>query len=251
MLVVCSYCHVDFKSIGRHAWRCKEKLNNRESVNERNEQPTLIDRSSMQETHDTNEAILRNQGRISNVDDVQCCCGKKCKNFRGLKTHQRSCRFVRGMNNELLFEESEVNNLDDDLSVELDGLISDDTPGLKPGVKFPKNECQWREADLYFRAELPICDVNEKSINECAIKMSNLVYDYFAENFGTVNKKNYLDEEFDKMYANYTKRELKRELKALKNQPLTDVNNIRYVSKLLRNLASKKRSSILLFKFPQ
>ena len=55
------------------------------------------------------------------------------------------------MNNELLFEESEVNNLDDDLSVELDGLISDDTPGLKPGVKLPKNECQWREADLYFK----------------------------------------------------------------------------------------------------
>ena len=83
----------------------------------------------MQKTHDTNEAVLRNQGRISNVDDVQCCCGKKCKNFRGLKTHQRSCRFVRGMNNELLFEESEVNNLDDDLSVELDDLILGDTPG--------------------------------------------------------------------------------------------------------------------------
>ncbi|CAB4034951.1 Hypothetical predicted protein [Paramuricea clavata] len=185
VLVVCTYCHVQFKSIGRHAWRCKEKLNNRESVNERNEQPTLIDRSSVQETHNTNEAVLRNQ--------------------------------------------------DDDLSVELDGLISDDTPGLKPGVKLPKNECEWREANLYFRAELPICDVNEKSINECAIKMSNLVYDYFAENFGTVNKKNALDEEFDKKYANYTKQELKRELKALKHQSITDVNNIRYVSKLLRN----------------
>jgi hypothetical protein len=64
------------------------------------------------------------------------------------------------MNNELLFEESEVNNLDDDLSVELDGLISDDTPGLKPGVKLPKNECQWREADMYFRSELPICGLD-------------------------------------------------------------------------------------------
>ena len=38
------------------------------------------------------------------------------------------------------------------------------------------------------------------------------VYDYFAENFGTVNKKN-LDAEFDK-YANYTK------------QPNADVNKL-------------------------
>jgi hypothetical protein len=243
VLVVCSYCHVDFKSIGRHAWRCKEKLNIRKRVNERNEEPTLIDRCSVQETHDPDEAVLRNQGRISNVDHVQCCCGKKCKGLRGLKTHQRSCRFVKGMNNELLFEESEVNNLDDDLSVELDGLISNDTPGLKPGVKWPKNESQWREADFYFRAELPVCDVNEKSINECVIRMSNLVYDYFAENFGTVNKKNSHDDEFDKKCANYTKQELKRELKALKHQSITDVNKIRYVSKLLRNLSSKKGST--------
>jgi hypothetical protein len=108
-----------------------------------------------------------------------------------------------------------VNDLGDDLSVELDGLISDDTPGLKPGVKLPKNESHWREADLYFKAELPIYDVNRKSINECVIKMSNLVYAYFAENFRTVNKKNSLDYELNKKYANYTKQELKRELKAL------------------------------------
>lgn len=36
---------------------------------------------------------------------------------------------------------------------------------------------------------------------------------------------------------------MKRELKALKHQSITDVNNIRYVSKLLRNLAPKKGSS--------
>ena len=68
VLVICSYCHVDFKSIGRHAWRCKEKLNNQQSVNETNEEPTLIDRSLAQETNASNEAVLRNQGRISNVD---------------------------------------------------------------------------------------------------------------------------------------------------------------------------------------
>ena len=132
-----------------------------------------------------------------------------------------------------------MNDAEHDLPVDTESLISGDTPGLKPGVKLPKNEAQWREADLYFRAELPISEINDKPTNECTIKMTNLVYDYFAENFGTVNKKN-LDDEFDNKYANYTKQELKRELKSLKCQPNADVNNIRYVSQLLRRLSSRK-----------
>ena len=98
VLVICSYCYVDFKSIGRHAWRCKEKLNNQQSVNEKNEEPTLTDRSLTEETNVSNEAVLRNRGRISNADYAQCCCGKKCKGLRGLKAHRRSCQFVKGMN---------------------------------------------------------------------------------------------------------------------------------------------------------
>ena len=143
-----------------------------------------------------------------------------------------------------MFEDSEVNDPGYDLSDELNDFISDDTAGLKPGVKLPRNESQWMEANLYFRAELPICDVNANSINECVIKMSNLVYDYFAENFGTVTKKSVLDDELDNKYTNYTKQELKRELKALKRQSNADVNNIKYVSRLLRNLSSKKKSTL-------
>ena len=133
-----------------------------------------------------------------------------------------------------------MNDAEHDLPVDIESLISDDTPGLKQGVKLTKNEAQWREADLYFRAEMPISEINNKSTNECTIKMTNLVYDYFAENFGTVNEKN-LDDEFDKKYANYTKQELKRELKSLKCQPNADVNNIRYVSQLLRKIILEEK----------
>lgn len=48
--------------------------------------------------------------------------------------------------------------------------------------------------------------------------MRNFVYNYFAENFGTVHQKKSLADELDKIkkYANYfTKEELKRELKTL------------------------------------
>ena len=145
VLVVCSYCNVDFKSIGRHVWRCKAKLNGRQSVNERNEEPTLIDQGATQDAIDLNEAVLRNHGRISNADHTHCCCGQKCKGLRGLKAHQRSCRFVKGMNAELMFEGSNVNDAEHDLPVDINSFISDDTPGLKPGVKLPQNEAQcWK-----------------------------------------------------------------------------------------------------------
>ena len=44
---------------------------------------------------------------------VKCCCGKVCKGARGLKMHQRSCRVILGLNEELLehvIEQEQVSN---------------------------------------------------------------------------------------------------------------------------------------------
>ena len=58
-------------------------------------------------------------------------------------------------------------------------------------------------------------------MNDCIHKMTNLVvYDYFAENFCTVNKRNDSDLKYQSKYANYSKQNLKRKLKALKRQSL-------------------------------
>ena len=61
-------------------------------------------------------------------------------------------------------------------------------PDLKPGVKLPNTDAQWKEADLFFRAELPILEIDESSVNECVLKMTNAIYDFFANNFGTMKR---------------------------------------------------------------
>ena len=78
-------------------------------------------------------------------------------------------------------------------------------------------------------------------MNDCVIKITKLVYDYFAENFGTVNKSKDSDSEYQSKYANYSKQDLKRELKALKCQSPVDVENIKYVSRLLRKCVQNRR----------
>ena len=35
--------------------------------------------------------------RTNNVDSVKCCCGKKCKGLKGLKSHQQSRRLNEEM----------------------------------------------------------------------------------------------------------------------------------------------------------
>ncbi len=231
----------DFKSLGRHSWCCKEWLCN--SFNDRSDDTKLADtnnQNSDQSNTVRNDAVLRNQGRISNVDYVKCCCGKKCKGIRGLKAHQRSHRFIKGMCSELLLPLEEETINDCDQINDVDEHIGINTPNLKPGVELPKTELEWKEADLYFRAELPISEISECSVNDCVSKMTNLTYDYFAENFGTVNKSSASDSEYLTKYADYSKQDLKRELKTLKRRSPVDVENIKYMSRLLRKLAQKE-----------
>ena len=242
-LVVCSYWKVDFKSIGRHSWQCKEQL--RVNINYRRDDSSLVETTgnanSARNNVRINEAVTRNQVRISNVDHVECCCGKRCKGVRGLKAHQRSCHFIKGMSSDLILPHVEENANDyDQISDVVEDMLNE-TPNLKPGVKLRKTDLDWREADLYFRAELPISEVNEHTVNDCIIKMANLVYGYFAENFGTVNKRKDSDSEYKSKYAHYSKQDLKRELMASKHQSPVDVENIKYVSRLLRKCVQNRR----------
>ena len=39
---------------------------------------------------------------ISKRVGVKCCCGKICKGARGLQMHQRSCKVISSLNDELL-----------------------------------------------------------------------------------------------------------------------------------------------------
>ena len=80
--VVCSICGKDFVTLGRHAWRCKQRVHQGEQ-----------DHSTQ---NMANQAPVMNSPNIviSRRSVIKCCCGKICKGARGLKMHQRSCKVI-------------------------------------------------------------------------------------------------------------------------------------------------------------
>ena len=81
---VCSFCGKEFVTLGRHSWRCKEKINQDRPANTINE----------------NMPVMHSPVRISNTNDVKCYCGKSCKGTRGLKC--TNVVVIHGLNDELL-----------------------------------------------------------------------------------------------------------------------------------------------------
>ena len=81
---------------------------------------------------------------------AKCCCGKACKQTRGLKMHQRSSRVIHGLNNELCTDpdnQMAENNLDD-LVVIVEGTNTttpenESIPVLKKGISQPKKDSEW------------------------------------------------------------------------------------------------------------
>ena len=90
---LCLFCNVDFLSLGRHVWRYKARINVRNN-------------SIANDSQDGNNTIVPiinlNNRKSSNVDNVKCCCGKQCKGLRDLKSHQRSCKVIEGLNSEMV-----------------------------------------------------------------------------------------------------------------------------------------------------
>ena len=64
VFVVCSFCDKDFKSLGHHKWRCKQRVSGQHhaSVNTPLLQPDL-----------------NNADSTCNTGIMKCCCGKVCK----------------------------------------------------------------------------------------------------------------------------------------------------------------------------
>ena len=139
ILVICSFCNKDFVSLGRYSWRCRGRRTQQQSSesdtrNFGNDQDSNFERSNL-----TIETLLQ-QSSIANIHHVYCGCGKKCKELRGLKTHQRTCRFVMGLNEELIQPEQD-NELETN---DIENLISTSSnPDLKPGIKLPQTEPEW------------------------------------------------------------------------------------------------------------
>ena len=115
---------------------------------------------------------------------------------------------------------------------------------FKTGVKLPKSDEQWNLANNYFKAELPAHEIENKSLDDIADQFSIKVYNYMADNYGLIDKASDLDNSLKEKYTNYNKHKLKKCLRLLKVNEPDNLNEIPFVSKLLRSEIQTEQSSV-------
>ena len=181
-----------------------------------------------------------------NENHIRCCCGKKCKGLRGLKSHQRSCCTIRGLNGNLFNELQAIDCIESETLVE-NALSVTTQPydnSVKKGVNLPTTQGEWELANSFFHSELPISEVNKDNLNNVTEKFNRIVYDYFHDNYRTAKKGFEKESELQVKYKDYSKSQLKKELRRLKhNNTDTDVVTIRFVAKLLRSKVNSENTN--------
>ena len=220
-LTLCSFCGVDFISINRHLWRCPKRP-------EAQKQRTECSDSSVDQTLSENHI----NNNPSNTEQIKCACGKSCKGLRGLKSHQRSCRTIKTLCNDML-EDLETTDQHEEATIPPE--ITEESPQFKPGVKLPQTSSDWEIANSYFHAHLPLGQLKNGNLNVLATQFNDTIYNYFKENFGTVKDHRESEKQLREKYANYSKGQLKKGLKSLKCQDLSSSEEISFVAKLLRS----------------
>jgi hypothetical protein len=233
-LIICGFCGKEFESLGRHSWRCKSKVGNeREStlnVNPAMEMPTQM--------------CLP----VKSCKAVKCCCGKVCKGARGLKMHQRSCRVIDDLEDELQQQMTEALNDDnhedntDPVNPEISPLNTQENfPDLKR-IKLPKSPLQWSTANDFFKLTFLNHPITPDDLNNNINTMVTVVYNYFSGNFGHVD--NNCSVEFERKYQTFSTKDLKKALKKLKLEN-GSILEIKFVAKKLRILLNKSNNTEL------
>ena len=226
--VVCSFCDKDFVTLGRHSWRCKQRINQAEQ-----DPPDATTRQV---------PVMQSPNvPVSSRTVVKCCCGKICKEARGLKMHQRSCQVIHGLNDELCADLEEQITTDNTENIsenehngnDINTVNYESFPELKKGINLPKNDSEWSTANDYFKCALqPNDPITLQDLNSKIKLLNDAIYNYFANNYGhteTVPDKNMVAK-----YKEYTVKELKKALQNLKSKK-GELSEIKYVSRTLRD----------------
>ena len=104
-------------------------------------------------------------------------------------------------------------------------------PCIKPGIRLPKSDLDWKLANNYFVAALSTSGISSSDINNTLQTMNSVIYEYFRENFGILKDANTLH--LVDNYKDCSNNLLKSKLKSLKKMN-ADLVEIKYVAKLLR-----------------
>ena len=104
---------------------------------------------------------------------------------------------------------------------------------IKPGIKLPKSNEQWIEANAYFCSILSHIKLQPESLDEAINFVNDSIYDFFKFNCGACKSTIQTNENCQK-YNDFPVKQLKKELAKLKHQG-SAVQDIKYVSDLLRS----------------
>ena len=99
-------------------------------------------------------------------------------------------------------------------------------------------------SNSYFKAELPAHEIENKSLDDIAEQFNIKVYNYMADNYGLIDNASDLDNSLKEKYTDYNKHKLKKCLRLLKTNEPENLNEIRFVSKLLRSKIQTEQSSV-------
>ena len=98
---------------------------------------------------------------------------------------------------------------------------------VKQGVKLPRSIQEWDLAESYFKSAINFTSDISNIDNE-VIEFQSLIYNYFKDHCGLVKS------EYELRYDHLSKSKLKKALPELKSNDITDIKEIKYISKLLR-----------------
>ena len=99
----------------------------------------------------------------------------------------------------------------------------------------PKTPSQWEEANLYFKTKFFLSDPVD-NLDEYVENAQNIVYDYFADNYGSMSGSS--DPELTFKYIHLTVNQLKKKLGSLKRNN-GDLFEIKFVRALIRKRIKK------------
>ena len=128
------------------------------------------------------------------------------------------------------------NAFDNTFDINVDNNLLDDTknksPSFKNGIELPTSTSDSDIASTYFHSDLPTFEISEKD-TEKTVKIS----------FGLVDSAKEVKLSFTEMCKTFTKHQLKKELRQLKNERNPSVSEIRFVSRMLRAKASSSTTN--------
>ena len=167
--------------------------------------------------------------------------------------HQRSCRVVLGLNDQLRADLNDITLTDQECGIGSVPLITSGAsslepgdygfPDIKTGINLPKSDDQWITANEYFKSVLFLNPpITAQNLSSSIKLLNNTIYDYFSANFGQVAQAT--DERLIKKYGGKCKHDLKKSLKVLKHSANADIAEIKYVSCLLHDKLRNNTSQV-------